>query len=211
LSWRQAENALLALALGAMVVLPLAEALLRPLHGGIPGSGAFLQNLTLLVGMLGAAVAARENRLLSLSTLQTFLRGRALEAVRWLAAVPTIAVGAMLCMAAAQYVQSEMQAGSYLVRGLPLWWVQLILPIGFAAITLRAAYHGGQTWITRAIAVVAAAAVVALVLWAPVPREVMVWADLAAILVALALGAPVFVALGGAAMLLFWGKDLPDA
>ena len=116
LSWRQGENALLALALGAMVVLPLAEALLRPLHGGIPGSGAFLQNLTLLVGMLGAAVAARENRLLSLSTLQTFLRGRALDVVRWLAAVPTIAVGAMLCLAAAQYVQSEMQAGSNLVR-----------------------------------------------------------------------------------------------
>ena len=60
-------------------------------------------------------------------------------------------------------------------------------------------------------AVVAAAALVWLVLAAPVPRDAMVWAGLAGILVALVLGAPVFVALGGAALLLFWGEDLPVA
>jgi tripartite ATP-independent transporter DctM subunit len=211
MSWRQGENALLALTLCAMVVLPLAEAALRPLHTGIPASGAFLQHLTLVVGMLGAAVAARENRLLSLSTLQTFLRGRPLAAARWLAAVPTIAVGTMLCVAAWQFVQSESTAGSNLVPGLPLWWVQLILPIGFAAITLRMASHAGQTWGARAIAVVAAAFLLWLVLAVPLSRDAMVWTGLAGIFVALVLGAPVFVALGGAALLLFWGEDLPVA
>jgi tripartite ATP-independent transporter DctM subunit len=211
MSWRQGENALLAVALCAMVALPLVEAALRPLHTGIPASGAFLQHLTLVVGMLGAAVAARENRLLSLSTLQAFLRARLLAAVRWLAAVPTIAVGTMLCVAAWQFVQSESTAGSNLVPGLPLWWVQLILPIGFGVITLRAASHAGQTWGARAVAVVAAAAMLWLVLQAPLPREAMVWAGLVGIFIALVLGAPVFVALGGAALLLFWGVDLPVA
>ena len=155
------------------------EAALRPLHTGIPASGAFLQHLTLVVGMLGAAVAARENRLLALSTLQTFLRGRPLAVVRWLAAVPTIAVGAMLCVAAWQFVQSESTAGSNLVPGLPLWWVQLILPIGFGVITLRTAWHAGQTWGARAVAVVAAACLLWLVLAAPLPRDAMVWTGLA--------------------------------
>jgi tripartite ATP-independent transporter DctM subunit len=211
MNWRQGENALLALALGAMVVLPLAEAALRPLHTAIPASGAFLQHLTLVVGMLGAAVAARENRLLSLSTLQTFLRGRPLEAVRWLAGVASIAVGSMLCVAAWQFVRSEIGAGSDLVPGLPLWWVQLILPIGFAVIALRMAHHSGQSWSARAAAVAAAAAVLWFVLAVPLPRDAMVWVGLGAIFVALVLGAPVFVALGGAALLLFWGQDLPVA
>jgi C4-dicarboxylate transporter DctM subunit len=209
--WRQAENALLALALGAMVLLPLAEAALRPLDTGVPGASSFLQHLTLVVGMLGAALAARENRLLSLSTLQAFLRGRPLAAVRWLAAVPTVVVAAMLCVAAWQFVQSEREAGGNLVSWLPLWWVQLILPIGFAAITLRAAVHAGPSWAARAGAVAAAVALVALMLMLPLPRDTLVWAGLAGIVLALVLGAPVFVALGGAALLLFWGVDLPVA
>ena len=78
-------------------------------------------------------------------------------------------------------------------------------------ITLRAAGHAGQTWAARAVAVIVAAATLWFVLQAPLPRDAMVWAGLAGIFVALVLGAPVFVALGGAALLLFWGEDLPVA
>ena len=49
-------------------------------------------------------------------------------------------------------------------------------------------------------------------LCSPLPRETLVWAGLAGIWsLRCVLGAPVFVALGGAALLLFWGVDLPVA
>ena len=64
---------------------------------------------------------------------------------------------------------------------LPVWWVQLILPIGFAAITLRAAVHAGPSWAARAAAVAAAVALVALVLMLPLSRDTLVWAGLAGI------------------------------
>ena len=52
-----------------MALLPLAEIVSRAmLPAGISGAASFTQHLALVVGMLGAAVAAREGRLLSLST-----------------------------------------------------------------------------------------------------------------------------------------------
>ena len=64
---------LAAVALGVMVVLPLAEILLRRFAGtGIPGSIPFVQHLVLWVGFLGAALAAREGTMLALAT-GTFL------------------------------------------------------------------------------------------------------------------------------------------
>ena len=63
------EDGIAAMALAAMVVLPLAEIVVRRLLGvGVPGSGPFVQHLTLWIGFLGAAIAAREGKLLALAT-----------------------------------------------------------------------------------------------------------------------------------------------
>src|SRR5437763_1386287 len=80
--WRRivssAENYLLVLPLLAMMLLPVAEIVLRSVFKtGISGSSAIVQHLTLIVGMLGGAIAAREGRLLALSPAQTFLKGAA--------------------------------------------------------------------------------------------------------------------------------------
>ena len=60
---RHIEDRALYLSLAGLIVLPLAEVLLRKLlRTGISGAPSLLQHLTLIAGMLGAAVAARENR-----------------------------------------------------------------------------------------------------------------------------------------------------
>ena len=75
----RAENVLVSLAIGTMVVLPLAEAALRrTLHVSIPASISMVQHMVLIVGMLGGAIAAREKRLLCLSNFaESKLHGRA--------------------------------------------------------------------------------------------------------------------------------------
>ena len=76
-SRRPAENRIASLALGGIMVLPLAEIVSRKLFGAaIPGSGAFASNLTLWLGMLGAAIAAREGKLLTLATGEFLPKGR---------------------------------------------------------------------------------------------------------------------------------------
>ena len=79
----------MAAALAIMALLPLAEIVLRAmLHVGISGAASFTQHLALVVGMLGAAVAARQGRLLSLSTLDSLLDGRSALLARVSSAAP---------------------------------------------------------------------------------------------------------------------------
>jgi len=74
---RRCENGLTVAALAAMMLLPVAEIVLRAVFKtGISGSSAIVQHLTLIVGMLGGALAARDGRLLALSPAQTLLKGR---------------------------------------------------------------------------------------------------------------------------------------
>src|SRR5208337_73232 len=106
---KTAENAVVSVALFAMVLIPLAESILRrTFHVGIPASTTIVQHMVLVVGMLGGAIAAREGRLLSLSTLgETALRGRAKSASRIFTSSVSAAVSAFLCLASYQFVETE--------------------------------------------------------------------------------------------------------
>jgi TRAP-type C4-dicarboxylate transport system permease small subunit len=70
-AFRKLEETTAGLALGAMVLLPLLEIPLRKLGTGIPAAISVERHLTLWVAFLGAALAAREGRLLSLATGQS--------------------------------------------------------------------------------------------------------------------------------------------
>ena len=206
----QAENLIIALALAAMVLIPLAESALRALFSvGISGSTSIVQHLTLVVGMLGGAIAARDDRLLSLSTAQALLRGRIRTMARIFAYSFGAAVSTFLCVAGVQFVMSEREAGSVLVRGVPAWWLQTLLPLGFAAIALRLVWHSAASWRGRGVALLVAGAILMIGVYPPVPPSSMVFVSLLMLLAATALGAPVFVALGGAALILFWGARIP--
>src|SRR5438876_8046587 len=72
------EDIAVSLTLSAMVLLPLVEIVLRRTLGtGVEGASLIVQHLALVAGMLGGAIAAREGRMLALSTLgDSFLRGK---------------------------------------------------------------------------------------------------------------------------------------
>ena len=211
--WRwagEAENLLLVFALAAMLLLPVAEIILRRVfRSDISGSSAIVQHLCLIVGMLGGAVAARERRLLALSPIQTLLKGRARAAAQIFSSGFAAAICFFLCVASVQYVLDMRPLGKILVYGIPVWVIQLILPLGFGLITLRLIWHARDTWLGRGLAFALAAALAGVAVGSPVSPERLEIPALAALGVATLLGAPVFTALGGAALILFWGNDLP--
>ena len=209
---RAVENGALAVALGLMVLLPMAESALRATVGtGISGASALLQHLTLVVGMLGGAVAAREDRLLSLSTAQLFLKGTLKSAARIVGYGVGAGISAVLCWGAVVFVGTERGAGNILAYGVPVWVVQSVLPLGFGAVALRLVWHGGESWRARALTLAVAAVVVAVGVWPPLEPARLVTPALVMLVAATAMGAPVFVTLGGAAAILFWGEGLPVA
>ena len=207
------ENALISVALGVMVILPLAEAVLRrTLHVSIPASVAIVQHMVLVVGMLGGAIAAREQRLLSLANMgETKLRGRLRMGSRIFTDAVAVVVCGFLCLAAAQFVQSERESGRILAFGIPIWVVECVLPLGFAAIAARILWHSSDKWLPRLGAGVLAVAFVALIVLWPAGGHHFIVVALGVMFVASLLGIPAFVTLGGTAAILFWGVGQPIA
>ena len=210
---KTAENAVVSVALFVMVLIPLAESFLRRIfHVGIPASTAIVQHMVLVVGMLGGAIAAREGRLLSLSTLgETAVRGPLKNVLRIFTSSVSATITAFLALASWQFVLTEREAGEILVYGVPLWVVELVLPIGFAVIAIRILLHTSDKWGPRTLAALSAVLLVELVVARPGGIHVSGVIALFILLVVSVLGVPAFVTLGGAALILFWGVDQPIA
>ncbi len=205
------EDSVSIVLLGAMVLLPLAEIVVRQLGTGIPGALPFEQHLTLWVAFLGAALAAREGRLLALATGNFLPEGR----FRAVAAVFTGGISAMVATllgsASLDLVQIEREGGIEMAAGVPVWVGQAVMPVGFAILALRLAWKSSDLWTGRATAGFG----IVLGLW--IGANADSFADRAAtpwlvlILASTLLGGPIFAALGGAAVFLFLSDFVPLA
>jgi C4-dicarboxylate transporter, DctM subunit len=207
----RAENALAVAALLGMGILPVLELFLRTFfRTGIPGTVGYVQNLTLWVGFFGAMVASREGRHLSLSTgmvgLPQGLRGIASTS----AAFVSTGVASALCWASLEFVRAEIQSPLTIAGWLPIWVVESILPISFAVITLRFAVQAGR-WKQRLFALlgIPVAAMIGFLLESYASS--LLWPATIGLVVAALLGSPIFVVLGGAALLLFFSEGVPVA
>lgn len=206
---RTAENMLITLCLAAMVIIPLLEMVLRSTTIVLRGSSAIQSHLTLFVCMLGGAIAAREGRLLSLSTVTAFLKPRAKSVAQLLSNAVAAAFTSVLFIASVRFVLQEKEAGNILAYGIPIWWAEAILPLGFGAIALRLLWHAADRWSLRGIALLVAFLVIAAAVWCPFEPSKMIVPAIILLLAATVLGAPIFVTLGGIALILLWGNEIP--
>ena len=191
------ENAVVSVALFAMVLIPLAESFFRrAFHTGIPASTTIVQHMVLVVGMLGGAIAAREGRLLSLSTLgETALHGRWKSVARIFTSAVAAAISAFLSVASYQFVATEREAGTILGYGIPIWVVEWVLPLGFAVIAIRILHHASEKWVPRIVAGVGAALLVGIVMMWPGGLHHFVPIAMCILFVASVLGMPAFATL----------------
>lgn len=196
--------------LALMALLPVSEVFLRAVFKtGIPASAPIVQHLVLAIGMLGGAVAAREDRLLALAAARQWFHGGVLIFARVLGYGFAAAVSALLCAASWTFVISQRSLGNILAYGIPDWVVQLFLVIGFGLIAVRLIWRVSDRWRWRLAALALAAGFIAFTVWTPIPPERLRWPAMGILLVAVALGAPVFTGLGGAALILFWSAGEP--
>ena len=205
------EDSVSIVLLGAMVLLPLAEIVVRQLGTGIPGALPFEQHLTLWVAFLGAALAAREGRLLALATGNFLPEGRFRDVAAVLTGGISAMVATLLARASLDLVQIEREGGIEMAAGVPVWVGQAVMPVGFAILALRLAWKASDLWTGRVLAGLG----ILLGLW--IGANADSFADRAAtpwlvlILASTLLGGPIFAALGGAAVFLFLSDFVPLA
>ena len=194
------------------MLLPLIEIVLRPYGLGIPGSAPFAQRLTLWVGLVGAAIAAREGKLLALATSTFLPEGHTRRVAEVFAAFVGAAVSVTLAWGGLTLLRSEREFGTIIAAGVPEWVAQIALPYAFGVIALRIVWRASTARAGRAIAGVGLILGVIIASSPDLLLDAPVWPGLLLLVVAAILGAPIFVLLGGAAVLLFMAQgDKPVA
>ncbi len=208
--WHRVENGVSVVILSVMVVLPVVALLVRWTTGAsLAWANLWVQALNLWIAFAGGALAARSSTHLALSTGTVLgLSGRAKDLLGGFTAALGTAITALLAYASADLIRVELASTQTLAGGVPMWVIQLAMPIGFVLMAVRLAIHSNRTLAGRLVALAAVGLACALALVPPGHRDGVVWGGAALLLVGTALGAPLYTAMGGMAMLLFYG--LPD-
>jgi C4-dicarboxylate transporter DctM subunit len=201
---KRAEELLATFALGGIMLLPLAEIFSRKfLNAGIPGSGPFAQHLTMWVGLLGAAIAAREGKLLSLATGEFLPKGPIGNVAHIIAGAIGSLVATLFTFGGIALVKSDRIAGDIIANGVPVWVSDLVLPFAFGLIAIRIAWRSSPHWVGRAIAALGIVAGIYLSQHLDMIEGQSLFPWLMVVLIAGVLGAPIFTLLGGVAVFAF--------
>jgi len=214
----------------AMVLLPTLEAAVRRVTGsGVPGAAVYTQHLTLLVGFLGAMLATSTGHHLALSTVDFLRAGWPRELARAFGSAVTTLVCALLAYASFDMVLLDKGRVDTLAGGVPEWWFEVVMPVGFAVMSIRGAMKAPSRG-AKAVCWILIAAVLPFV----VSRALAVsgegfltmpdgptllrghtaalgWPGSLVLFAAFLLGAPVFVVMAGYALLLFYLAGTPVA
>jgi len=141
-SWQQrlhrAEDALLVILLSLMIGLAATQILLRNLfESGIVWIDPLLRVLVLWLGLIGATVATRNNKHISIDLLARYFDNnlnRLLQAV-------VEQISAWTCLVIAAYgfnwVRLDFVDGLEAFSGIPAWMLEIVVPLSFGLIGLR--------------------------------------------------------------------------
>ncbi len=205
------ENAVLSLVFALAVLLPIAEIVLRAVwHVGIEGVANMVQHVTLALGMLGAAIAARDGRLLTLAVAGS-LGGRAARGAQWFGATVAATVSVHFAIASWDFVKVEREAGTRLFYDIPAWVLQAPLIIGFALIATRLALRSSDRVGTRIASAATAIGVCVAFNAVGVAGGGLALIAVAVLVIAALLGSPIFAVLAGISAVLLSAEGVPAA
>lgn len=215
--WHTPENLLLTFFFGTMMVLPLLDILARKLNGLfpwfppilVPGSLNLVQHTVLAIMMFGGAIAAREGKLLQLATTAAMIPDRFKSAAHIITAGLGSAITLYLVKASWNFAMIEKDVDSIIALGLPKWVVLMFLPVGFSMIFLRMIWRSSDKWQEKLITLLLAGWLAYLAPLIHNPSETFIYVCLGLLMVAVIFGMPVFLVLGGAALIFLWNSDTP--
>ena len=132
------ETAAVILILSTMVALAFGQVILRNFFGyGILWADIFLRQMVLWVGFLGASLAVREKKHISIDVLPRALPKSWEMPIRVFTDLTAGIISGFLAYAALSFVQFERESESVLILDIPVWAFQTILPFSFCMIAVR--------------------------------------------------------------------------
>ncbi len=142
---RGVENALLMVLLCALIGLASLQIALRNFGGGgFVWSDELLRVMVLWVGLFGAVAASRDDNHIKIDLLSRILPERVNRWLRLVINAVTAIICGVLTWCGERFVAGERAFGSTALDGLPVWLLQMVIPIAFGLMAWRYAVFFGR-------------------------------------------------------------------
>jgi TRAP-type C4-dicarboxylate transport system permease small subunit len=131
-------RALLIVVILGMVVFVTLQIILRNFfNSGIPWAEVAARNAVMWIAFLGAMLATRSRQHISIDVLMKMIPRRARNFVRIGLDLMACVISFLLALASLDFVMEEYSMGNEIFIGIKAWMTQVIIPFGFAMISVE--------------------------------------------------------------------------
>jgi len=207
----RSENVLTIGVFSILTIFPAVEIFTRLLgRPGIPASPILVQHMTLWIGFIGAVLATRQNKLLSLTRDPLFSPDAVFSNGRWIAKNISFVIIGALFWGSLTLVMIEYEYPIQISPGIYRWVIQLIMPVGFLLIAFQIFLKSSKDTLLRILMLIIG------ILFVVIGNNEIfrdnvyfLWISVFFILFSMIYGTPIFIGLGGLAVLFFWHDYTP--
>jgi len=139
---------LVSILLSVMILIAFLQIVLRNIFAtGFTWGDPLVRNLVLWVGFIGAAIATREGKHISIDVVSQLVPSRGKVVIEGIIHVSSFIICGLLTFAAVKFISNEALMGNSTFLGIRAWVPELILPITFGLMTLRFGFRFLKTFL----------------------------------------------------------------
>ena len=171
----------------------------------IPASQEIVQHMTLWIGFVGAVIAARSNRLLSVVREPVFNSLEKVSLAQFFVHVVSLSVVFVLSVSYLKMIQIGFQYPDYIAPYIPSWFAQSIIPIGLMLIWYQMIITSSSDSKYRLfVSVISIIPTIVLYFWQfPLANSLLLWSKVIFSIALVAFGLPIFILLALLSILFF--------
>ena len=189
-----------------LISLPIFQILGRYINFfSIPASQEIVQHMTLWIGFIGAVIAARSNKLLSVVREPVFKSLKKVSLSQFFVHIFSLSVVFVLSVSYLKMIQIGFQYPDYIAPFIPTWFAQSIIPFGLILIWYQMILTSSSDLKYRLfISIFSIIPTVILYFWQfPLANPLFLWTKVIFSIVLVAFGLPIFILLASLAIFFF--------
>ena len=171
----------------------------------IPASQEIVQHMTLWIGFIGAVIAARSNKLLSVVREPVFDSSKKVTWPKFFVHVFSLSIVFVLSISYLKMIQIGFQYPDYIAPYIPIWFAQAIIPLGLILIWYQMIITSSVDSKYRVfLAVISIIPTIVLYFWQfPLANPVLLWPKVLFAIILVAFGLPIFILLASLSIFFF--------
>ena len=171
----------------------------------IPASQEIVQHMTLWIGFIGAVIAARSNKLLSVVREPVFDSSAKVNWPKFFVHVFSLSIVFVLSISYLKMIQIGFQYPDYIAPYIPTWFAQAIIPVGLILIWYQMIMTSSTDLKYRVLlTVISIIPTIILYFWQfPLANPLLLWTKVLFAISLVAFGLPIFILLASLSIFFF--------